>query len=72
MGVIFQDESNGSNPSMIGYSGATVTTSNHSLIVWSNGSLVTILLQYYIYGDSFVIRFYLIPLMSGQNGKMFS
>ena len=38
--VIFRDESNDSSFIMIGYSDATVTVLNYSLIVRSNASLV--------------------------------
>ena len=35
IGVIFRVESNKSSSTMIGYSDATVTAPNHSLIMWS-------------------------------------
>ena len=41
MGVIFRDESNESSSTMIGYIDATVTASNHSLIMRSNAVLAT-------------------------------
>ena len=47
MSVIFRDESNEPSSTMICYGGATVTAPNHPLIVWSNVSLATVLLQYF-------------------------
>ena len=41
IGVTFQDESNVPNSTMIDYSGATVTTSNHLLIMRSKILLAT-------------------------------
>ena len=41
MSVTFQDESNESSSIMIGYSDATVTAPNHSLIMRPNTLLVT-------------------------------
>ena len=41
IGVIFQDESNGPSSTMIGYSNATVTTSNYFLIMRSKSLLAT-------------------------------
>ena len=41
MGVTFRDEFNESSSIMIDYSDATVTTSNHSLIMQSKALLVT-------------------------------
>ena len=41
IGVIFQDESNEPSFIIIGYSGATVTTSNHLLIMRLKAILVT-------------------------------
>jgi len=40
-GVIFQDESNELSSTIIGYSDATVTTSNYLLIMRSKALLVT-------------------------------
>ena len=42
MSVTFRDESNDSSFIMIGYSDATVTALNYSLIVRSNASLVRV------------------------------
>ena len=42
MDVIFRDESNEQNFIMIGYSNATVTPSNHSLIVRLKSLLATV------------------------------
>ena len=42
MGVTFRDESNEPSFIMIGYSDATVTVLNYSLIVRSNASLVRV------------------------------
>ena len=64
MGVIFRDKSNESSFIMIGYNDATVTAHNHPLIVRSNASLDTVLLQYHSCESVFVIRLYLIPLIS--------
>ena len=41
MSVNFQDESNESSSTVIGYSDATVTAPNHSLIMRSNALLAT-------------------------------
>ena len=68
----FRDESNEPSFIMIGYSDATVTALNYSLNVWSNASLVRVLLQYHSCGGNFVIRLYLISLIGGQNTKKFS
>ena len=67
MSVTFRDEFNEPSFIMIGYSDVTVTALNHPLVVRSNASLATMLLQYHSYGGSFVIRLYLIPLISGQS-----
>ena len=67
MGVTFRDESNEPSFIMIGYSDATVTALNHPLIMRSNTSLARALLQYHSCGGNFVIRFYLIPLISSQS-----
>ena len=66
MGVIFRDESNELSSTMIGYSDATVTAPNHPLIIRSNTSLATVPLPYHNCGGDFVIKLYLIPLISGQ------
>jgi len=42
MSVTFRDEFNELSSTMIGYSDATVTTPNHSLIIRSKASLATI------------------------------
>ena len=42
MGVTFRAESNELSSTMIGYSDATVTTSNHHLIMRSNALLATV------------------------------
>ena len=49
---------------MIGYSDTTVTAPNHPLNTRSNASLATVLLQYHSCGGKFVIRLYLISLIS--------
>ena len=67
MGINFRDESNEPTFIMIGYSDATVTVLNYPLIVRSNASLDRALLQYHSCGGNFVIRLYLIPLISGQS-----
>ena len=72
MSVTFRDESNESSSIMIDYSDATVTTPVHSLIVRSNASLATVLLQYHSCGADFVIKLYLVPLISGQSTEKFS
>ena len=72
MSVNFRDESNELSFIMIGYSDATVTTSNHPIIARPKISLATVLLQYHNCGDSFVIRLHLIPLISGQSDEKFS
>ena len=54
MSVIFRDESNEPSSTMIGYSRATVTVSNHSLIKRSNILLATAHATNY-----FIIKFYL-------------
>ena len=41
MGIIFRDESNESNSTIIGYNDATVTTPNYPLIMWSKTLLAT-------------------------------
>ena len=71
MSVTFRDESNEPSFIMIGYSDATVTVLNYPLIVRSNASLDRALLQYHSCGGNFVIRLYLIPLISGQCTKKF-
>ena len=43
MGVTFRDESNEPSFIIIGYSDATVTVPNYSLIAWSKVSLATII-----------------------------
>ena len=63
MSIIFRDESNEPNSTMIGHSDATVNTPNHSLAVRSKASLATALLQYHSCGGVFIIRLYLIPLV---------
>ena len=68
MGVTFRDESNEPNSTIIGYSDATVTTANHTLIVRQKPHL----LQYHNYGGVFIIRFYLILVISDQNAEKFS
>ena len=71
MGVNFRDESNEPSFIMIGYSNATVTALNHPLIMRSKASLGratdTVPLQYHSSGCNFVIRLYLISLISGQS-----
>ena len=42
MSVIFRDESNEASSIMIGYSDATITTPNHSLVLRSHVSLVRV------------------------------
>ena len=69
MSVTFRDESNEPRSTMIVYSDSTVTTPNHPIIVRSKASLATLLLQYHSCRGYFVIRFYLIPLISGQSMK---
>ena len=62
MSVNFRDEPNEPSLIMIGYSDGTVTVLKHPLIVRSEQ-----LLQYYSCGGNFVIRLYLIPLVSSQS-----
>ena len=54
---------------MIGYSDATIITPNYLQIMRPKASLATVLLQYHSCGGCFVIRLYLIPLISDQNDK---
>ena len=72
MGVTFRDESNESISTMIVYNDATVTTPNNLIIMRSNASLVTVLLQYHSCGVGFVIRLHLILLINGQRAEKFS
>ena len=60
MSVIFRDESNGPSSIMIGYSDATVTASNHPLIVRSKTSLAKVTAIVSSCGVSFIIRLHLI------------
>ena len=62
MSVNFRYESNEPNFIMIGYSDATVTALNQ----------LEHLLQYHSCGGNFVVRLYLIPLISSQSNKKFS
>jgi len=41
IGVTFRDKSNESNSTTIGYSDATIITSNHLLVIWSKALLAT-------------------------------
>ena len=70
MGVTFRDESNEPSSIMIGYSDATVTALNHPPIVRSKASLAEQLLQYHSCGGNFIIRLYLISLISGQSIRL--
>ena len=67
MSVTFRDESNDSSSVLISYIDATVTALNHPLIVRSKASLASAVLQYHSCGGNFIIRLYLIPLISSQN-----
>jgi len=71
MCVTFRDESNEPSFIMIGYSDATVTVPNHSLIMRSKVLLATTHTTIHNYSYYFVIRLHLIPLISGQRGKKF-
>ena len=72
MSVTFRDESNESSFIMIGYSDATVTTPNYHLIVRSKTLLATVTTTMLLLWRCFVIRFYLILLISGQIVKKIS
>ena len=52
---------------MIGYSDATVTALNHPLIMRSKTSLARATATVHSCGGNFVIRLYLIPLISSQS-----
>ena len=51
---------------MIGYSDATITTSNHLLIIRSKTLLAIAQLQYHNCGNYFVIKLHLIPLINDK------
>jgi len=72
MSVTFRDESNEPSSTMIGYSDATVTTPNHTLLVRPKALLATVLLQHHGCGGGFIIRLHLILLISGQRAEKFS
>ena len=72
MSVTFRDESNESSFTMIGYIDATVTISNHPLTMRSKTLLATAHVTIHNCEDCFVIRFYLIYLISGQRSEKFS
>ena len=73
MSVTFRDESNGPSSTMIGYSDATVTMPNHPLIARSKASLDSFRGLHRGCGGGFVIRLYLILVISGQSRvKIFS
>ena len=72
MSVTFRDESNGPSSIMIGYSGATVTTSNHPLIVWLKTSLGKVTATVSSCGVNFIIRLHLILLINSQMTEKFS
>ena len=59
MDVTFRDESNEPSFIMISHSDATVTVSNHPLIVQPMVSLATVLLQHHSFGGDSIIRLYL-------------
>jgi len=61
IGVTFRKESNELSSTMIGYSDDIVIAPNYLLIMQ-----LKVLLQYHNCGDYFVIKFYLISLISGQ------
>jgi len=67
MDVTFRDESNEPSFIMISYIDATVTASNHPLIVQPKASLATVLLQHHSFGGDSIIRFHLVPLVSDQS-----
>ena len=67
MSVNFRDESNEPSLIMIGYSDATVTVFKHPLIVRRRLHYLEQLLQDHSCGGNFVIRLYLLPLISGQS-----
>ena len=71
MGVTFRDESNKSSSTIIGYSYATVTASNHPLIIRSKILSTATHATVHNYGVYFIIKFYLISLISGQRRKSF-
>jgi len=68
MSVTFRGESNKPSSIMIGYSDTTVTAHNNHLIVQSKTSLATV----HSCGVNFVIRLYLILLISDQRTEKFS
>ena len=71
MGVTFRDESNKSSSTIIGYSDATITASNHPLIIRSNILSAITHATVHNYGVYFIIKYYLISLISGQRRKSF-
>ena len=62
MGVTFRDESNKSSSTIIGYNDATVTASNHHLIIRSKTLSATTHATVHNYGVYFIIKLHLISL----------
>ena len=64
MCITFRDESNEPSSTIIDYIDATVTAPNYPLIMRSKVLLATTHATVYNCGDCFVIKLYLIPLIS--------